>query len=171
MIGATSGITAQAVASGTSDPVQFGDLDVGITPGFFSINQDLGDTATVEVPSGSLPEVITLSGLTLSIDLSDANNATSITDFVVSGDATLTLAAAASISPAQAGPASYDVTSVSFSAELTGNELSDVNPILTGGGINTVVATVSVTATSVPDLPPGSEIILTLGTATGVVGP
>ncbi len=46
-----------------------------------------------------------------------------------------------------------------------------MNPILTGGGTNTVVATVSVTATSVPDLPPGSEIILTLDASTSVVGP
>ncbi len=78
VVGTTPSITAQAVATGTSDPVNFNNIDTGgITPGTFSIEQELDGSATVEVPSGPLPEVITLSDVTLSVNLSDdgGNNA------------------------------------------------------------------------------------------------
>ena len=150
-------LSIQAVGTSTVTG-GFGDIDSPLSPATFDIDQPLAANATVNVTSGTLPGSIELGDLVLEVTISDNV-----------GEATFNLEPSATATLTQQNGSSYSVSNVTFSGRLSGALLSQLNPIITGGGFNTVVATLRVTSTSSPDLPAGSTVSLSFGEGTGSV--
>lgn len=153
----TQAISIQAIGTSTVTG-GFGDIDSPLSPATFDIDQPLAANATVAVTSGTLPGSIELSDLVLELSISDTM-----------GEATFNLEPSATATLTQQNGSSYSVSNVTFSGKLSGAMLSQLNPIITGGGFNSVVATLRVSSASSPDLPAGSTISLSFGEGTGSV--
>lgn len=151
-------LAPQAVGSATVT-AGFGDVQSPIAPARYELDQPMAAGATVTVASGPAPASIALSDLRLDVTVSDAQGSTTFA-LTPSADATLT----------RLSGGSYSVTETSFAVTLSGAQMSALNPILTGGGPNTVSATLTLTATSTPDLPAGSTIALSFGSGSGTIG-
>ena len=147
--------TGTAIVTGS-----IGDFEdpLPIQPKTYTVSQPLASTAQVTT-SGDYPETIVLSGLELSVTISDSDNEL-VVSLQPSGSATLT----------HTGGGSYSVSTTSFSVSITGSQMTGLNTLLTGGGTNTVTGELQVTSTSTPDLPGGSVILLYFGTAEGTIG-
>lgn len=152
-----SNLSIQSVGTSTVTG-GFGDIDSPLSPATFDIDQPLAANATVSVTSGTLPSSVELRDLVLEVAISDPM-----------GGATFNLEPSATATLTQQSGPTYAVSSVTFSGKLSGPLLNQLNPIITSGGFNMVVATLRVTSTSSPDLPAGSTVSLSFGEGTGSV--
>lgn len=154
----SSALTTLATGTGTASG-SFEDISTPISPASFSVTLPFAGTATVVASSGPQPATITLSDFVLKVTVSDAQNTASFT-LTPSVSATLT----------QTSGTTYSISNVSISGALGSSEVASLNTVITGGGTNSVTATLTLTATSSPDLPAGSTISLTFQGTTATIG-
>ncbi len=151
-------ITPQATGSGTVT-TSFEDISTPVSPGSISVMIPFAGTATVTASSGPQPPTVTLDSVTLDVTVSDAN-----------GSASFTLSPTVSATLTQTSGTNYSIDSLSVDGSLSASEVSQLNSVITGGGTNTATVTVTVNATSTPDLPAGSTIAMTFGSTSAIIG-
>lgn len=142
----------------------FNDLDTSQLPFQVTLSQTLfkvGFSADTKLLSSTvpLPCTIILTRVDINVTLKDAGRTVTLPTFKVNKVVQLEQQAA--------DPTAYRVITpeVFVGNVLSGDEVKQLQDIITTGGSNQAEVRLSVQATSVPDLPPGSVLTFTFGTA------
>lgn len=164
-IGATGAGVSSATATGLGIvKTSFPDVDTSSVPISVSLSQTLfkiGFVADTRLSTSAapLPCTIILTKLDIKVTLSDAQRSLTLPTFSVNKVVELEQQAA--------DPNTYRIVNadVFVGNVLSGEEVRRLQEVITTGGINRAEVHLSVQATSVPDLPPGSVLTFTFGTS------
>lgn len=146
----------------------FDDLDTSAIPIDLSASQTLvkvgfADDTRLVTSATSLPCNITLTKLDISITIQDAVQSITLV--------TLQVNKVVELEQRKDDLSSYQIMSqdVFVGNSLSAEEAKLLQSIITSGGNNQVIVQVSIQATSVPELPPGSVLTLTFSTSEATV--
>lgn len=166
-IGATGELRAAAAGLGTITS-SFSDVDTSAIPIALNASQTLfklgfADDTKLTTSATSLPCNITLTKVDITITIRDATRSITLP--------TLRVNKVVELEQKKDDLTSYKIVTqdVFVGNVLSGEEAKKLQDVITTGGSNQVIANVSIQATSVPELPPGSVLTLTFTTSEATV--
>jgi hypothetical protein len=162
-IGASGNLQTAAAGHGFLSS-SFDDIDTSSSPIAVNISQGLfklgfAVETLLDSPATVLPCGITLTDVSIDITLSDSLQTLALPTFKVNK--------LIELEQNKDNPNRYSImTKDAFiGIVLSGQDATDLQKIITTGGTNEVVIRVSIQTTSIPELPPGSLLILTFETS------
>lgn len=166
-IGATGELRAAAAGLGTIQST-FPDVDTSAIPIALTASQTLvklgfANDTKLTTSAASLPCNLTLTKVDISITIRDATRSVTLP--------TLHVNKVVELGQQKDNPTSYTIVTkdVFVGNVLSGEEAKNLQDVITTGGSNQVIADVTIQATSVPELPPGSLLTLTFMTSEATV--
>jgi hypothetical protein len=166
-IGASSELRTAAAGLGTIQ-TNFADLDTSAVPIALTASQTLikvgfADDTKLVTSATSLPCNITLTNVDINITLQDAAGSITLP--------TLHVNKVVELEQRKDDLSSYQIMTqdVFVGNILSAQEAKQLQDVITSGGSNQVIVQVSIHATSVPELPPGSVLTLTFTTSEATV--